>query len=441
MPEIEKPGHPESPTTARELDFDDEPQESGILSPTMATHDSSSQALRQPDGNEVPPVKPPRPMSPQQQAENTLKDAFPSIDAAVIKAVLVASGGKVEPAFNALLSMSDPDSQIEPTPPPQPPRPIRTSSGPTSTAQSQLEADERYARQLAQHYSTADDYNAPRSGRGQNPRLPGQRQETGLKPNELYDDKEHSFIDDDLPVIRENIRKGFLETQSKVNSWVANLKKKLDGEDEEFGGPSSGQNQGFQNAQYGNRRSGEMGRRSVSGDYQRYDADPKVLSDDFSGLELRDAEAINATAESRRSHRPLANPDLFKPTPPAPQSNRRVSFQDGPPDEINDLYSGSSDPAKRSSSATRSSKWQPLSTVDPSPVAEHDPFSLGDSDDEKEAKSKDLKAEDTERLKKAAAEAMAEGIGNKGSMSMEASETTGPHGTKDKEAEEKLAKS
>jgi hypothetical protein len=50
-----------------------------------------------------PPPKPPRPLSPQQQAENTLKEAFPSIDAAVVKAVLMASGGNVEPAFNALL--------------------------------------------------------------------------------------------------------------------------------------------------------------------------------------------------------------------------------------------------------------------------------------------------------------------------------------------------
>jgi hypothetical protein len=32
--------------------------------------------------------------------------AFPDIDSNVIKAVLVASGGKVEPAFNALLSTS-----------------------------------------------------------------------------------------------------------------------------------------------------------------------------------------------------------------------------------------------------------------------------------------------------------------------------------------------
>ncbi len=54
---------------------------------------------------EVPPPKPPRPMSPRQQAEATLKEAFPNIDTTVIKAVLTASGGSLEPAFNALLGM------------------------------------------------------------------------------------------------------------------------------------------------------------------------------------------------------------------------------------------------------------------------------------------------------------------------------------------------
>lgn len=30
------------------------------------------------------------------------------------------------------------------------------------------------------------------------------------------------------------------------------------------------------------------------------------------------------------------------------------------------------------------SRWEPLSTVEPNPVADHDPFSLGDSDEEKD---------------------------------------------------------
>lgn len=93
----------ESPTTARPLEMDDDDvQESGIVS---GEGDAAAAATPNPPPGEeeAPPPKPPRPLSPQQQAENTLKEAFPSIDVAVVKAVLIASGGRVEPAFNALL--------------------------------------------------------------------------------------------------------------------------------------------------------------------------------------------------------------------------------------------------------------------------------------------------------------------------------------------------
>lgn len=115
--------------------------------------------------------------------------------------------------------------------------------------------------------------------------------------------------------------------------------------------------------------------------------------------------------------RPAANPDLFKPTPATPQghSERRVSFQEGPPEDINEaLYRTSPPPNKRGTSpSNKNSKWQPLASVDPDPVAEHDPFSLGDSDDE-EAKKKDPKPEDAERLKQATAEAMSDELASPG---------------------------
>lgn len=76
---------------------DDDVQESGTLG-----HDAPAAPKHATVEDEAPP-KPPRPLSSQQQAENTLKEAFPGIDAAVIKAVLRASSGRVEPAFNALL--------------------------------------------------------------------------------------------------------------------------------------------------------------------------------------------------------------------------------------------------------------------------------------------------------------------------------------------------
>lgn len=53
--------------------------------------------------DEAAPPKPPRPATEAQKNEIILKEAFPTVDANIIKAVLTASGGKVEPAFHALL--------------------------------------------------------------------------------------------------------------------------------------------------------------------------------------------------------------------------------------------------------------------------------------------------------------------------------------------------
>ena len=142
-------------------------------------------------------------------------------------------------------------------------------------------------------------------------------------------------------------------------------------------------------------------------------------------------------ATQQRSTRPSANPDLFKSTTTAPQFERKVSFQD-PRQDAEGLYDASPDPTKRPASTGSKSKWQPLAAVDPDPVQEHDPFSLGDSDDE-DSKKKDVKPEDTERLKKATAEAMADSIGPNQDQGLKAAETTRSDGTKDKEAQEKLS--
>lgn len=47
--------------------------------------------------------QPPRAPNPYQRIIDDLKEAFPNIDAPVVKAVVVASDGNVERAFNALL--------------------------------------------------------------------------------------------------------------------------------------------------------------------------------------------------------------------------------------------------------------------------------------------------------------------------------------------------
>ncbi|KAF3070590.1 CUE domain-containing protein 5 [Daldinia childiae] len=398
---------PESPTTVRPFEMDDDDiQDTGILGDDNAhqtTANATSTAANPPTASEeTAPPKPPRPVTEQQKNELILKEAFPSIELPVIKAVLIASGGQIDPAFNALLAMSDPDAvQNEPpreaAPPPQPPRPTGARS-----PMSQIEADELYARELTQYYENVGAYEARTTNQG-----PGgqyRRQATGLKPNEMYD-RDHSFIDDDLPVIKENLRKGFLETQTKVNSWFTNLKKKIDGEydeNEDETQPSKHQRQGF------NRRSGEGSRRSA--DYDRYDADPQVLSDDFAGMRLH--------PDGRPSQeRPSGNPNLYRPPPstsPKPES-RKVAFKEGVEDI--DQYNASPRIPPKDSSATpppgKQSKWQPLSTIEPNPITDNDPFSLGDSEDEKDAKEKNgggIKMEDSERLKQATADAMADSL-------------------------------
>lgn len=92
--------------------------------------------------------------------------------------------------------MSDPESQQEPAPPPQPPRPVPSSN--PRTGQSQLEADEIYARQLAEHYNGAANYGEPpRSSSREQRALRGAipRNDTVSSPNEPYENRERSFID------------------------------------------------------------------------------------------------------------------------------------------------------------------------------------------------------------------------------------------------------
>ena len=93
---------PDSETTAKALDFNDKAAET---SPSPLISVPLTEKPKPDAGEDAPPPQPPRPVAPEQQAENTLKEAFPSIDAAVVKAVLRASGGRVEPAFNALLGI------------------------------------------------------------------------------------------------------------------------------------------------------------------------------------------------------------------------------------------------------------------------------------------------------------------------------------------------
>ena len=100
--------------------------------------------------------------------------------------------------------------------------------------------------------------------------------------------------------------------------------------------------------------------------------------------------------------------------PPAKTASpgpRKVAFKEHVED-IDDIYEGG--PAKKMPKDApppgKASKWQPLSTVEPNPIADNDPFSLGDSDDEKEAKDKASTKAKQGDVQAATAEAMAESL-------------------------------
>lgn len=86
--------------------------------------------------------------------------------------------------------MTDPDAVEEPAPPAQPPRPTRTSNAPRAT-QTQMEADEMYARQLQEHYSGAGRQGPPPGWEDPQYRGGGPR-----RPRQMSDeDRDHSFFD------------------------------------------------------------------------------------------------------------------------------------------------------------------------------------------------------------------------------------------------------
>ena len=73
-------------------------------------------------------------------------------------------------------------------------------------------------------------------------------------------------------------------------------------------------------------------------------------------------------------------------------------------------------------------------------MTDHDPFSLGDSDDD-ESKKKEVKSDDSDRLKQAAAEAMSDDIGPTGKKELKPQERSENLETRDKETENLLGKS
>lgn len=176
-----------------------------------------------------------------------LKGAFPNIEEKYIKAVLIASQGQMDPAFNALLFLSDPDFEKEAA--------IPTEATATDTSSrrrlTQLEQDELLARQLDEKFNKHGTENAERHARERRIRqrqADYERRYGSGNPeryldgeNENYEDDEDAFsnfVDKELPQIRDNLNRNIQETGKKISTWFTGFKKSIidERDDQEYGG-------------------------------------------------------------------------------------------------------------------------------------------------------------------------------------------------------------
>ncbi len=141
---------------------------------------------------------------------------------------------------------------------------------------------------------------------------------------------------------------GFNDTKTKVNSWVKTLRQRIDGDAANSEPYSTYSPPQARSSYHSNRRTSQGG----------YDADPCVIDDDFSHLELRDnshsVDVMGTDDNLAHIHGSKAR-EVEKPS-----SN-----------------SGSKQGDKKGPSKP---KWEPIRTQDSK--KDKDPFDLGDSDED-----------------------------------------------------------
>ena len=201
----------------------------------------------------APPVPPKRPKDPVEQIVQDLKDAFPQTDDKIITAVLIASQGNPEPAFGALLYLSDPTFKpdIPVYPQHQPTSNPRAAFGsglvrsraPSDTSHTFTD-DEILARKLQKEFELEDErqrrrreekarqrqHHGERSNRGGGAgvaaRSRSSRERRRNNDDDGFDDDDES--PDEFETIKETFTQGLEEARTTINGWVSGLAKKFD---------------------------------------------------------------------------------------------------------------------------------------------------------------------------------------------------------------------
>lgn len=148
--------------------------------------------------------------------ENQLHEMFPGVDARTVDAIIIAAGGALDQATQALLYLSDENSDIAVPKLEQPPQiPARPTAD--QQKQRQMEIDEQYARELAREYR-------------RKPQPKQQHAHAHAQPAARRADLDSNSDEDDFV---EAINKNLNDAKNIVGGWFGNVAKKLQGEEEQ----------------------------------------------------------------------------------------------------------------------------------------------------------------------------------------------------------------
>ncbi|RCK56327.1 Ubiquitin-binding protein CUE5 [Candida viswanathii] len=281
------------------------------------------------DEEDKAPPQPPRPKDPVQQVIDELKAAFPNIEEKLVIATLIASQGNPDPAFNALLYISDPS--FKPEIPVYVAAPEPNALGKKNS--NELTDDELLARKLQKEFELEDRRNRRKSQERRRQQQGRQQQQQPRRGDEDFDDSP-----DEFEQIKETFTQGLEDARTTLNGWVSNLARRFDGATEGQLQQQLQQRQQSENPKL----FGALGGSSFNENKRkssRFDEDPEIISNDF---------------------------------------HDRIRLQDNDTEETPSLPTRPKTDTAKAEESTTKKQWQPLETEN----ANSDAFLVTDSEDE-----------------------------------------------------------
>lgn len=408
-PEKDTPESTETDSKPEEKSVEPADKASEAEPPTKDEEEGKESAKK--DSDDAPPPMPTRPSKPLSQTDITiakLVDVFPHLDPKYIKMALIASEGRLEPASNALLFLSDPDSGIEI---PQPN--ASTIAATRSKGPSLEESDEALARRLAKAYERG----SRRASSGASSKVrsrtrPSQdgdisnnqiRRTPSMSEHHVYnnyiDDRDYDNEEDLYDTITKNVN----DAKQVVGSWFGSVAKKIQ---ESIDQPQEGQRPpvpsrrqnpvSYSRSPYQQPQSIHRGYYSQKNEYvvnDNEDDDAPTLparhrgpgplypavgggpSDAETPVEIRMTD--HDSNELEETPKPIEKDELYTTNSAKITMNKKSE-----PTTATTTTNTNAAPASSTSSTSENKTWTPLKSVDPEPSS--DAFLVDDSEDDED---------------------------------------------------------